>query len=176
MRSITSNSCAAKYYIAIICLVCGVVQSTGLSGCGLRKEHKTQPTWEYVEHITKDLSITIPRVSNVLYVTRIDSLTDNYILLVAECSDKYVYSVLNSFSIDNTGRFNREVISADNLASLIRRDNISEHFSSLQCVSVSVFRTTAASRSGESPWDITIYVASISNGQCKNICARSSSI
>lgn len=78
------------------------------------------------------------------------------------------------------GRGRREgyadVLIADFFYRLIRRDNISEHFSSLQCVSVSVFRTTAASRSGESPWDITIYVASISNGQCKNICARSSSI
>lgn len=130
-----------------------------LFGCGLGERHRTYATHEYVKHIFKDINISLSSASNVLFVTRIDSFSGNYILLVDDCDDKYIKDLLSAFKIANTNGCESEMIDADKLRCQLKQDDVSAPAPPTSCESVSLFRTTVQSSFEKTPWHFFIYSA-----------------
>jgi len=155
-----SNGGGKLAYFYSILYTVAVAQLSILSGCGLPNEHTTYPTWQCVRRTMKDVSVDIPQMSNVLYLSRQSSLTDNMIALVLECRSEENAILLKACGIDGK---ECHVETTNELARYMTRVGLPLHLASFPSSSVCVFRTTIASRTEETPWYVSVFVAPVSN-------------
>jgi hypothetical protein len=168
MRLITNDNRNLKWFAVITCFtcLCGTAFITLITGC---HERRMYPEWRYVKHITKDIPLDIPTISNVIYAEYSMGLKEDSVLFFANVREADVDKLLRACKI---GPQRHGCMESTYVLKPSLENDMTKQLGifTLQCESVLVFYTVVPSRRHvQSSWCIDIYVAFVSN-DIRQIC------